>query len=48
MNRIGARKKKASSGSSMLRNGSLTGFSKKEIGVRHRPRGDREIKRTNR
>ena len=42
-NRIGARKKKASSGSSMLRNGSLTGFSKKEIGVRHRARGDREI-----
>ena len=38
-----ARKKKASSGSSILRNGSLTGSLEKEIGVRHRAGGDREI-----
>ena len=42
-NRIGARKNKASSGSSILRNGSLTGCSKKRLLVRHRARGDRKI-----
>ena len=42
--RIGARKKKANSDSSMFRNGSLTGFSKKRgIGVRHRARRNSEI-----